>query len=406
MATGETPLATVRRAFAETLHLAVDDTPAADLLLTLAVGNQMTSVTDPLWCWYIGPPGSGKNETLRTFADHATTYFISELTDNALMSGYRDDDNPDFDPSLLPHLNDKTVVIEDISSLLELKETSLNKIMGTLRNLYGDEKQVKSSGSAGARTYHARFGLIIGATPAIDSAMSRHSQLGERFVAFRLGRRAAKRPRSARLISLRQVKAAMTGKSEWRRSLKGVVHEALNRVLTDLLTNGEAVAYTTDIEGLILNLADLVARLRTVPVQGMAVDPETGNRLVQQFHTLGSARALADGRREWTTDDVHFIQRIANDTLPRWVVELLCLLSPVVQADEEPRPTLNFFRDIIPRVTAVSAQILSLYIRQYRHLRILDPIASVGGQGSLRLSEETLAQLYDSGLLYGERGLP
>jgi len=405
MPSEETPLAIVRRAFLETLHLAVDDSPAADLLLSLAVGNQMASVTDPLWCWYIGPPGTGKNETLRTFNDHATTYFLSELTDNALMSGYRDDENPDYDPSLLPQLDDKTVVIEDISSLLELKEQSLNKIMGTLRNLYGDEVQVKSSGSAGARSYHARFGLIIGATPAIDSAMSRHSQLGERFVAFRLGRRAAKRPRTARLTSLRQVKEAMAGKSEWRKALKTTIHTALNRVLVDLRTNGEAVSYTPDIESLILNLADLVARLRTVPVQGMAVDPETGNRLVQQFYTLGSARALSDGRHEWTLDDVHFIQRVANDTLPRWVVQLLCLLSPAVREDEEHRPTLNFARDIVPRVTAVSTQILALYIRQYRHLRILDPAAATGGRGNLRLSEETFSQLNDSGLLYGERGL-
>jgi len=405
MPTEETPLAAVRRAFAETLHLAVDDAPAADLLLALTVGNQMTSVTDPLWCWYIGPPGSGKNETLRTFADHATAFFISELTDNALMSGYRDDENPEYDPSVLPQMHEKTVVIEDISSLLELKETSLNKIMGTLRNLYGDEKQVKASGSAGARSYHARFGLVIGATPAIDSAMSRHSQLGERFVAFRLGRRAAKRPVAARLLSLHQVKVAMRGKSEWRKALKTTVHGALNRVLADLQKNGEAVSCTSDIEGLILNLADLVARLRTVPVQGMAVDPETGNRLVQQFHTLGSARALSDGRHEWTMDDVHFVQRIANDTLPRWVVELLCLLSPVVHDDEDPRPTLNFARDIMPRVTAVSAQILSLYIRQYRHLNILEPAPPVGGRSLLRLSSETLDQLMASGLLYGERGL-
>jgi hypothetical protein len=404
-----TPLGRVQELYADKMKLALDDRPTADFLMALSVANQMKSVSDPLWCWFIGPPGSGKNESMRVFRSHPTTFFLSALTPNALMSGHRDDDDPDRDPSLLPELNGKTLFFEETGALLEMGEGGMNKVMADLRNMYGDEPQSKSSGSAGVRTYQSRFGIVFGATPAIDSVLTRHQQLGARMVAFRIMKKAAAWPLAARMKYLAHVQAAMAGKTKWRDELKAGVQVALDEVLAAIGRDGEEVSVDEGTMTQLLQLADLVARLRTVPVEGMSVDPEPGTRLIQQFLTLGRARALCDGRHEWTHDDTQFVQRVAGDTLPRWVVELLCLLSPPVEDVQDARPRISYFSGIMPRVTAVDPAILALYIRQYKHLGILTRESLTQNTGAandagLQLSTEALDQLYHSGLLFGERG--
>jgi hypothetical protein len=404
-ATMTNPLQTVRDAFISRLNLAPDDQPLPDFLLATLVANQMKSVSDPLWCWLIGPPGSGKNESMRIYQGHPTTFYLTELTENSLMSGHKDDDNPDVDPSLLPQLDGKVLMFEDTSSLLEMGDKSINKIMGTLRNLYGDEPQSKASGSAGVRTYHARFGILFGTTPAIDSVTARHSQLGERFVAFRIGRRAARRPLSARKESLSHVRRSMPTKDVWRKELRSAAQTALDHILDAIKRpGGEDMTIPDSTTNQLDELADFVARLRTVPVAGMAVDPETGNRLVQQFVALGTAHALCESRHEWDVYDTMFIQRIANDTVPRWVVELLCQLAPSVEDEDDTleRPKLNYLA-LSNRITAVSQQTLALYIRQYRYLNIITADSNTGYNDTIQLTQETLAQLKTSGLLFGER---
>lgn len=402
------PLQKVANAYRGLLRLTPDDWFLPDFLLSLMVGNQMSSFTDPLWCWLIGPAGSGKNEAMRAFRGHPTADFCTAVTENAFMSGFYDEDNPDYDPSYLNELDGKILIFEETSTLLEMSENSINKLLGDMRNLYGDEEQMKRSGSAGQRSYQATFGVLFGGTPAVDSIMSRHQQLGERFVSFRVMRRSAERPLTARLQSLRHVRKAMEDKDQWREELKTTTQTEYDRILTNIKKpDGEHVFIAESTSEQLFQLADFVARLRTVPVMGMPVDPETGNRLIQQFVMFGSARAVCDERDEWSWQDTHFVQRIANDTLPRWVVQLLCILAPAPPAQEgaefDPRPKVPY-KELIYKISAVGAQTLASYIRQYRYLGILTPHSRASSEGGIQLTKEALAQLKYSGLLFGERG--
>jgi hypothetical protein len=404
-----TPLQQVQDLYADKLRLSLDDRPVADFLLATLVANQMKSVSDPLWCWFIGPPGSGKNEGMRVYTGHPTTHFLTTLTPNALMSGHHDDEDPDRDPSLLPALNGKTLFIEETASLIEGGEGSLNKIMGDLRNMYGDEQQSKASGSAGIRTYDSRFGIILGATPVIDSILTQHQQLGARMVAFRIMKSASRWDLATRLRHLRHVQEASLSKKVWREVLKTGTQAAYDQVLATFTGKPEAEHVTIDegTMGQLLQLADLVARLRTVPIAGMAAEPEPGTRLIQQFLTLGRARALCDLRSEWLPDDTQFILRVAADTLPRWVVELLCLLAPPSDAVADRRPRLDYNASVLPRISAVEPAMLGLYCRQYRSIGILTKDSyrtDDSGHNTIQLAEESLDQLYHSGLLFGERG--
>jgi len=389
--------------YREALFLSPDDQVLPEYLVAVFVGNQIQTFADPVWCWLIGPSGSGKNESLMPFSGHETTVFVSELTENALMSGYVDDEDKEYDPSLLPHLDGKTLVIEDAASMFTMRPTALDKLMGSLRNLYGGEEQTKHSGAAGARTYKARFGILFGATPLADLYVTRHSELGERFIALRIGRRSAGIPESINYAKLRHVHESMYTKTNWRKELQEKTQEQYNRVLASLSRSSPKVIIPDSIATQLYTLADFLARLRTVPVGGYCTDPETGNRLIQQFVTLGSARALADERTTWSVEDTWFILRIANDTLPRWVVEFLCLLAPVVEAGQNPRPQIPYTK-VLQRLKAVAPETLQAYVNEYKYLGFLTPESGTQYKGHLQLTQTALDRLTRSGLLFGERG--
>lgn len=399
-----TPLQDLRKLYQRMLHLAPDDRMLPDFLLSVLVGNQIPVFADPLWCWLIGPAGSGKNESMMPFTGHATTMFISELTENALMSGYVDDDDKTYDPSLLPHLDGKTMIVEDTANMFTMRPAALDKLMGALRNLYGGEEQTKHSGAAGARTHQARFGILFGSTPAADNLVIKHAELGERFIAFRIGRHTARQPDAVSDTKLEQVHMGMFGKTEWRSTLREQAQDSLNRVLAFIARQPSvAVEVNRPTRTQLYALADFLAKLRTVPVGGYRTDPETGNRLIQQFITLGTARALADERSEWQVEDTWFILRVANDTLPRWVVELLCLLAPVADEGQNPRPQVAYGK-VLQNMTAVAPEVLKAYVNEYKYLGFLTPESTTGYQGHLQLTERALRRLQVSGLLFGERG--
>ena len=397
-----TPLQDMKQLYQRLLHLSPDDQMLPDYLMSVFVGNQVPVFADPIWCWLIGPAGSGKNESMMPFNGHPTVEFISELTENALMSGYVDDDDKTYDPSLLPHLDGKTMVVEDTANMFTMRPASLDKLMGALRNLYGGEEQTKHSGAAGARSYQARFGVLFGATPAADNLVVKHAELGERFIAFRIGRHTARQPDTVSDTKLALVHEGMYKKTGWRKELHEGAQGCYNRVLTSMAKGTYSVDILPSFRTQLYALADFLAKLRTVPVGGYRTDPETGNRLIQQFVTLGSARALADERTTWSVEDTWFILRTANDTLPRWVVEFLCLLAPMVDEDQNPRPQVSYSK-VLHYMTAMSPEILKAYVNEYKYLGFLTPESNTGYGSHLQLTERALNRLKVSGLLFGER---
>jgi hypothetical protein len=64
-----------------------DDT-VIDLVLGIVAGNHFDS--DPIWLHLISPPSGGKTELLYSIFECDETYFLSDFTPAALISGYRD----------------------------------------------------------------------------------------------------------------------------------------------------------------------------------------------------------------------------------------------------------------------------------------------------------------------------
>lgn len=316
---GTSRLQKIRDAFRKALYFTDHDAVAIDFAFVVFMANLVKGVPVPVWAWIIGPPSSGKGEIVRPYGKHPLSVYLSTLTERALMSGYSDDQVDD--PSLLPQLDGKNLVIKDFTAILGLSERHLVKVMGDLRDAYDGEAGI-SSGKSGVRCYTSRFGFIAATTPVIDVYQEDFQQLGERVLSIRIG----EQPRclDERLCYMNYVYDKMDGKEEWQADLRRFTHEQVDSFLTSN-PNVESVGASKEDLHRIMLLSDFVVHARAALHKRTFLPPEQPGRLLQQLLSIGKTRALAEGRSTWGPSDTSFVSRVARDTTPHVAKQLLYL---------------------------------------------------------------------------------
>lgn len=392
------PLDKVRDAFQLYLQFSPDDRPAVDYFLATCLANRVQPVTDPVWGWLIGPPACGKNEVMRTMSEHSSTYYVDDLTPNSLMSGHKSDDDPEMDPSLLPHLDKRTLCVEDFTTLTEKGDLAVNQLLAAFRGLYGDEKRRKSSGTAGQREYKVVFGFFSGVTGVIDSFNTRHQQLGARFVGLRMMRHAVDRAFDKEIAHIRHVQKAAKTKDVWRPILAGAAMECVDRVLSGN-PSVQGVTTTDAIENQLAVLSNAVTRLRTAPIHGAVMDAECAHRFVQQITMIGKAHALLDGRTYWDYPDTALVIRVANDTMPRFLVRILRALIPPDNPDRQPVATAD-----LQCIAQIGPHQMHRTLSQWNYLGIVER-SKRGYTTMVQATDDIETRLRASGWLLGESGL-
>lgn len=165
------------------MHLPNPDVLALMYAVMLANREEVHGDGDPLWLFLVAPPSGGKSMALLTMEDAPLVHFMSNLTSHTLISGMHGANGKD--PSLLPRLRNRTVVIKDFTSILTSPATVREEILGQLRDAY-DGRAEKDFGNGLRRTYtNLYFGVISGVTPAIYQFNAEHTMLGERFIYYR-----------------------------------------------------------------------------------------------------------------------------------------------------------------------------------------------------------------------------
>ena len=101
--------------------LCLDSLQILDVIVATYIANRFAA--DPVWLIVIGPPSSAKTEIMRAFEGHKFSKFISNLTPSTMASGVIPK-NGRPDPSLLPQLNDKLVVLKDFTTVLSMRSDS------------------------------------------------------------------------------------------------------------------------------------------------------------------------------------------------------------------------------------------------------------------------------------------
>lgn len=153
-----------------------------DIFFATLIANLKTSGR-PVWLFIIGPPGCGKTLPMMTVKNSPFTYVVSAFRPAALISGWGIQSGQDM--SLIPKLNNKILMIKDMSSLLSQNKEVVAEILGLLRDAY-DGSCSKVFGTGVVRTYTSRFGFIGATTPEIDANWSMNIRLGERFLRYRV----------------------------------------------------------------------------------------------------------------------------------------------------------------------------------------------------------------------------
>lgn len=147
------------------------------LVFSIVLANRYDG--SPLWAMLIGPAGCGKTEVLMSLGGSDQVVAVSSLTPYALASGHGDGSD-----SLLFELDGRILVIEDMSTITEMPKDAKGMLYSFLRSAYNGEF-VRSTGR-GKVTWKGKFGLLAGATPAIEHSRAAESSLGERFLNIRM----------------------------------------------------------------------------------------------------------------------------------------------------------------------------------------------------------------------------
>lgn len=297
----------LRATLTKWLSIPPEDADLVDFCLAVYKSHELPG--DPLWGIIIDASGGGKTELLRTFRNRKDAYFLSKITEKTLISGYRGPKNNQKDPSLLPELNEKVLMIKDLAPLLSMRRESRNAIISELRDAY-DGFADQGRGNVGKVAYESRFSLLAAATLAIDRADTVDQELGERFIKFRCRGDAS---RSKIEKAIRYIGLDMIMRKE--------IESALSQFL-DTLPPMEQKLLPDPLFERLTSLADFTAKARSHVARDRNREiqylprPEVGTRLGKELGKLLLALAAIRGKAK--PDDVDFatVSRVAEDCLP------------------------------------------------------------------------------------------
>lgn len=331
------PIERVREIIARWLYVPAEDLDAIDFCLAVVVSNRLPG--DPVWGLLIDASGGGKTELLRSLRKRPETYFLSSLTDKTLVSGYRDPKHPKDDPSLLPRLHGKVLIIKDLSPLLSMRRETRNTIMSDLRDAY-DGFTDQGRGNLGRVSYEAKFGVLAASTIALDRFESFDGELGERFIKFRC--------RSNR--SDLKVKKALAnlGRND---SIRQEIEQAVADHLEPLSIGKPSINVPRGVGEALAIIADFAATARSPVARDRDHNltylprPEVGTRLVKELAKLAGALAIVRGKTECGEAEMRTVTRVAEDCLPpNRLAVLRCLrraASPITVGDVENATALS-----------------------------------------------------------------
>lgn len=246
---------------------------------------------DPTWYRVIAPPGSGKSTHLDLLADYEGTYAIDEFTPKSFVSGFRGTDGSD--PSKLPDMDGKVVLISDESTFMEQRQEDRNAVQSMLRKLY-DGGYSKSFGNMKEKqTYKVQFNILVASTPAVDRYFLYNQALGERYTNFRL-----QIPKRKQLV-LRAYENQFRDMSMLKNKLKKRLHNFL-RHMPEITIND--IEISDKYKHLFIDCADFIATIRTHVTRNSTgrhvttmPQAEVAGRLVKQMTQTAVADAIVRG---------------------------------------------------------------------------------------------------------------
>lgn len=158
--------------------LLMPDRGLIKLICAMIVTNR--SDRKPVWLALIAPSGGGKTAVLDGLLKIPDVYEVSTVTPQTFLSGMPGKN----DPSLLPRLNGKVMVMKDFTSILSMQKDARADILGQFREIW-DGHMTKEFGNGQKRDWTGKVTLLVASTQAFDLNQQQTTHLGERFLNYR-----------------------------------------------------------------------------------------------------------------------------------------------------------------------------------------------------------------------------
>lgn len=310
-------------AFKEYLYL-TDITPIKVMLATI-FANRLRS--ERIWMFFVAPPSNTKTEFISALAMCPETRHVTTLTDKTLVSGWQGAGKND--PSMIPQLNNKILVIKDFTPILTMPPVIRDVIYSQLRDVY-DGSFEKVYGHNIVRSYkNIHFGILAAVTGSIERTAFMQQSLGERFLRYSL-------PIDREDMSDTSENNIMT---KSRRALENVSHEMDQRNKAQITLRNylqfhkpPAVTIPQNIQDKIIYLGRLTAAMRGVVdrdfKERMMYKPmkEGPTRILKQFKLMCIGLASVEGRSEVNENDYKILRKIAISSAPSRIETIIRLL--------------------------------------------------------------------------------
>ena len=275
---------------------------------------------DPVWLFLVGPPGCGKSELLMSLSGAPLITAVTSITPKTLVSGAQGFGGQD--PSLLPKLDGKVLVIKDFTTILDMPHNQRDEIFGQLRDIYDGETNF-AWGTGQLKPYKSLFGILGGVTPVIELHGSANSMLGERFLKCRM-------PYDNRIKSgdrlLRKTIGNIGKETGMHKELRAISQQVINisvdphnppeipeRIVTKLIRLAQWVAA----------MRGGVHRERYTKVVEFKPTQEVPTRLAKQLARLGMGMAIYHGHMKVTEKEYQMVVSVARGTVPDIVEEIV-----------------------------------------------------------------------------------
>lgn len=234
----------------------MEDDTIIDVALACIIANRL-QLGDPTWLVIIGASSGGKSQILRPLAmtDRKYMHQIDDITENTFLSGGVAKGGKDI--SFLNTQVGKSgmLSISDLTVLFSRNSESRNAILSQFRMLYDGEMTKRVGNKEESIHWKGYIGVIAGSTPSIYSHMEEVSDMGERFMYFRM------KPYDER----KATKIALSRKS-FGRKLDEELAELYGQYIVDVVRNADKnlIDITDEEQEHIIDIAVLSEKMRTV----------------------------------------------------------------------------------------------------------------------------------------------